>query len=91
MQLSKEFPHTRREQYLVALPGELLSLEETGEVIAVLERVKRFHYSRFLRCILETLPPNPTERDFVLALAGAFSLSSRARERRWRRGPLARR
>jgi hypothetical protein len=73
MQLSKDFPHARREQYLVALPGVLLSLEETWTVIAV----------------LETLPPNPSEEDFVLALAVA--LSPGASQRRWRGGPLARR
>ena len=88
MQLPKDFPHTRREQYLVALPDELLSLEETDTVVAVLERVRRFHVSRFVRCTVETLPPEPSERDIVLAFAAAFS--PWARERRLRRGPLVR-
>jgi len=89
MQLPKDFPHTRHEQYLVALPGVLLSLEVTDAVVAVLKRVKRFRTSRFVKCIVETLPPHPSERDFVLALAAA--LSPGASRRRWRRGPSARR
>jgi hypothetical protein len=42
MQLPAEFPHTRHEQYLVALPDELRSRAETWEAIAVLHRGQLF-------------------------------------------------
>jgi len=46
MHLPPDFPHSRHEQYFVALPGELLSEAETWEAIEVLDRV-RFIFTAF--------------------------------------------
>lgn len=40
MHLPPDFPHSRHEQYVVALPGELLSEAETWEAIEVLDRMR---------------------------------------------------
>ncbi|HLM07552.1 MAG TPA: hypothetical protein VK402_20430 [Blastococcus sp.] len=42
MQLSADFPHSRHEQYVIALPYELRSRAETLEAIAVLHRGLQF-------------------------------------------------
>jgi hypothetical protein len=42
MLLPPGFPHSPHEQYVVALPVELLSPAETWEAIDVLERTRRF-------------------------------------------------
>jgi hypothetical protein len=42
VQLPADFPHTRHEQYLVALPDPLLSPAERRASIAVLGRFQRF-------------------------------------------------
>ena len=87
MHLPNDFPHTRREQYLVALPDELLSHDETLTVITVLQRVRRFYDGVIWRHVVATLPPHPSERDVVLALAEVFA--SGGRDRTWLAGPLA--
>jgi hypothetical protein len=89
MHLPDDLPHTRHEQYLVALPDELLSHEETLIVIEVLRRVRRFYVARIWRHIVATLPPDRSETDVVLALAEL--IASEGRHRRWFRGPLVRR
>jgi hypothetical protein len=89
MRLPDDFPHTRHEQYLIALPDELLSDDETLTSISVLQRARRFYDARIWRHIVATLPPDPSETDVVLALAKMFA--SADPDRRWLRGPLARR
>jgi hypothetical protein len=78
MQLPAGFPHTRHEQYLVALPDQLLSDDESPTVIAILKRFREFCDALLVRVVLKGLPPEPSEEDFVLGMAAAFS----------RRGPL---
>jgi len=89
MRLPEGFPHTRREQYLVALPDDLLTSDEGSTVMTVLVGVRRYYDARLAKHFADRLPPRPSEEDVVFALAAMFG--PLWREDRWRRGPLARR
>lgn len=52
MQLPDEFPHTRHEQYLVALPPELLSVAELRTALGVVSRLRSFHRRELVRLLL---------------------------------------
>jgi hypothetical protein len=89
MRLPEDFPHTRREQYLVALPEDLQTVEELDTGTAVLRRLRRFYDSELARHVADRWPAEPSEADIVIALAGVFAPIRR--HARWRRGPLAHR
>jgi hypothetical protein len=89
MQLPRWFPHTRHEQYLVALPDELRSDEELLRAIAVLRRLHRCYDQRILRHIVELRALGCSEDEILRVLTPGPAAESR--EQRWHRGPLARR
>jgi hypothetical protein len=88
-QLPDTFPHTRRGQYLVSLPEELLTVEELPYGIAVLRRLRRFDDRLTLRCVTRLQEAGwSDERIADLMTAGT---AAELRAQRWRCGPLARR
>jgi hypothetical protein len=42
VQLPEDFPHTRHEQYVVALPASLLTRAEVCEALGISERLHRY-------------------------------------------------
>ena len=89
MKLPEDFPHSRHDQYLVALPEDLQTVEELDMGTAVLRRLRRFYDSQLARLVADRLPAEPSEADIVIALAGV--LAPAWRQARWHRGPLAHR
>jgi hypothetical protein len=73
MQLPEDFPHDRREQYLVVLPEDLQTLAELDCGIAVLRRLQRFYDSQLVRHVVDRLPAEASEEDIALALASVFA------------------
>jgi hypothetical protein len=88
MELPADFPHTRHEQYLVALPVHLLTSDEGSTVIRVLGAVRRHYEAQTAQLFAELLPARPSKMDLAIALAVIFG--PLWLEDRWRRGPLAR-
>jgi hypothetical protein len=89
MQLPDDFPHPRREQYLVALPEERQTVEELRCGIAVLRRPRRFNDRLTLRCVTRLQEAGwSDERIADLMTAGP---AAEPGAQRWRCGPLARR
>jgi hypothetical protein len=72
MRLPKRFPHTRQEQYLVALPVELLSDDEALRAALVIRRLQRHLDLIILRSIarLREVGVSDEEIDRVIAAAG---------------------
>ena len=89
MRPPEDFPHSRHDQYLVALPEHLQTVEELDTGTAVLRRLRRFYDSQLARHVADRLPAEPSEEDIVIALAGVFAPVWR--QVRWHRGPLAHR
>ena len=67
MQLPPEFPHTRREQYLVALPMVLLTRAEMARAIAVLHRARLHVTTMAEMCATELLAQGYSDDDIERA------------------------
>jgi hypothetical protein len=55
MQLPAEFPHTRHEQYLVALPDALCTTAEMREALAILRRLRRWYSAQLFVLVIQCL------------------------------------
>ena len=89
MQLPENFPHTRREQYLVALPAELQSDQELRSAITVLRRLRRFNDRLTLRYVRRLQEAGWPDEELVRLLTAETETA--VRTQRWRLGPLGRR
>lgn len=70
MRLPEDFPHTRHEQYVMALPVELLSKPEIEERARVLAAVWAYARNLFLPVIAEAARRGLTKEQLVAALEG---------------------
>jgi hypothetical protein len=68
MRLPEDFPHTRREQYLVTLPPDLQTIEELKTSIAVLDRLRRFNRGLMLRHIAQLQAAGWSDEDVMRLL-----------------------
>jgi hypothetical protein len=68
MQLPADFPHTRREQYLVALPHELRSRAERLAALAVLYRAQLFYDERAEKAFSELAARGYSDEDIARAI-----------------------
>jgi len=89
MQLPEDFPHTRREQYLVALPEQLQTDEELHSGMGVLRRLRRFYDRITLLHVIRLRADGCSAEEILRVLT--TEARTELREERWRRGPLARR
>jgi hypothetical protein len=70
MRLPARFPHSRHEQYLMALPDGLLSRAETREKIAVMIRARSFYDALLVESVAELMREGCTDEDIVRLLTG---------------------
>ena len=89
MQLPDDFPHTRNEQYLVALPAELLTVGELRSSLVVLRRLRRFNDGLTLMYISRLKADGWSDEELVNLLTADAAAEMRANQ--WRCSPLARR